>query len=108
MLRVKHLPESVRAIAHHFPPVGFDLLDCLLAQPALQQGGDKMMTEIGGIHGDSGRMAHQPLHDRQTLFRVADFRQHQPDLLSPGNLTRLAADEIALCVIPELRLRRGF
>lgn len=54
MRRVEDFPEGIGAVVDHGSPVGFDLRNCLVAQPALQKGGDIVMTQVGCVHGDSG------------------------------------------------------
>lgn len=100
MRRVEDFPKGIGAVVDHGSPVGFDLRNCLVAQPALQKGGDIVMTQVGCVHGDRGGIFLQVAHDLPALLRRADFRQHQPDLRCPGDLPPGAADVKALLRVP--------
>ena len=104
--RVKNFPEGIGAVVDHRAPVGLDFGNGFFTEPALQQGGDIVMAQIGGIHGDGRRMASQVMHDLPTLPGATDFRQHQPDLRGPGDLALCAADVKSLLLIPQSLLYR--
>ncbi len=70
MRRVEDFPEGIGAVVDHCSPVGFDLRNSVVAQPALQQGDNVMMAQVRGIHGNGGRLLLQAAHQRLPLPAV--------------------------------------